>query len=366
MIDDKDQAIVDQITTDVRSRMVEWYGDGTVLLAEYPSYWQTSAGYFFRYDLKKQDQSCIEVLIKIQTEEFPLFQAVDRQDMFTKNENAYGKMRTIEKIITQLADARLTAIPTLDFLPQWHGIAMEWVPMSSLRAVFLGKYMRFGLPSHWKQFRKTITQAGMWLRIYHDNMGALKTAPLPIKDIRFEMDHVMDGLAKASQDKTLQRLVRAAFDRVLDTLQGSTVSIGELHGDFTLGNTYITPDGEVGGIDFEGVTRGPVFKDIARLIVDIEVHKALRHGYIVYFPRLQRCISAFLDGYYQSESCDLQVLYLYCALEVIKRWLRFESSSLYSSGPKRKIKRITLFYIRMFVRFLLLNKYLLVGKKNYK
>jgi hypothetical protein len=366
MIGDKDQAIVDQITTAVRSRMVEWYGDGTVLLADNPSYWQTSAGYFFRYGLKKPDQSCIEVLIKIQTEEYSLSQAVDRQDMYTKNENAYGKMQLIEKTITQLADARLTAVPTLDFLPQWHGIAMEWVPMNSLRSEFLDKFMRLGSPWHWKKFCKAIARAGIWLRVYHDRMGVVKAASVPINEFRVEIDQVLDGLANCSQEITFLPLVRKAFTQVLDSLADSTVPMGELHGDFTLGNTYIAPDGKVGGIDFEGVTRGPTYRDISRLIVDIEVHKALRHGYIVYFLRLQRCIAVFLEGYYQSKNYDRQALNLFCGLEVIKRWLRFETSMLNSRGVQRKIKYISFVSIRMYMRYLLLNKYLQVGNKDYK
>jgi hypothetical protein len=254
-------------------------------------------------------------------------------------------------------DPRLAIIPILDYFPTWHGIAMEWISMEALRAVFLSKNMRFGSPRHWKQFRQAISRAGIWLRAYHDRTSDIRLEPFPKDDIRLEFEAVINDLSQYTSGTSLNVVVNA-FDRVLTTLEGKTVPVGELHGDFTLGNVFVTPQGRVGGIDFEGVAPGPVYRDIARLIVDIEVHKAIRHGYIVHWFRWRRCIAIFLEGYFQSDIYDKRMLNLFCALEVVKRWLRFEISHANSKGLKGKLFQGLLICIRVYMRRLLVKKYL--------
>lgn len=180
-------------------------------------------------------------------------------------------------------------------LPKLGAIIMEWVEGKTFSELL--KLEQFNTRRRHENIRKV---AG-WLRWFHSQSEMEceeMVAGSQLEGIIQVFDEGVD-LHKAAMagDPALRRHMELAA-RHAGVLDGVMVESAILHGDFKPTNLLFSANGDVVGIDFLGVRRGPVTQDICRFLIDLDFYRNLvRHSYALSPRSRSNDFKAFLSAY---------------------------------------------------------------------
>lgn len=149
-------------------------------------------------------------------------------------------------------------------------------------------------PGHRRDLPASFRRAGLWLRRFQERPVASPAAAVGavLDRVTSETLERIDGLRGdllgAREARSLSGRLREL--RIEAEAKAETVY---RHGDFWLGNVFVSPDGHVSVIDFEGVGEGHPFEDPANFVVQLSTYFA----YPGLAERRRALTAAFVEGY---------------------------------------------------------------------
>lgn len=173
-------------------------------------------------------------------------------------------------------------------------------------------------------FDKILIRAGVWLRLFHRQMGEVDYRIIDAMEL---LDSVDEHLLLLQREAVLPLKVliriQAALEHIARSLAKCSVEIVTLHGSFNSRNILITSEGAVAAFDTHIRKRGPVYVDLAQLLIDL---LSTRRAILTYglFSRPMHWKTAILRGYFEAKSYDPGILNFYCALATIQEWIECE------------------------------------------
>ncbi|RYD20363.1 MAG: hypothetical protein EOP88_15350 [Verrucomicrobiaceae bacterium] len=180
-------------------------------------------------------------------------------------------------------------------LPKHGAIVMEWVEGRTFNDLL--KQDQFNTRKRHENIRKV---AG-WLHWFHSqsDVECERLSAASQLDAIVEVFQESEGLDEAAMagDPALLRHMSLAA-RHAGVLDGVEVETAILHGDFKPTNLLFSPNGDVVGIDFSGVRRGPVTQDICRFLIDLDFYRNLvRRSYALSPGSRSNDFKVFLSAY---------------------------------------------------------------------
>lgn len=180
-------------------------------------------------------------------------------------------------------------------LPKLGAIIMEWVEGKTFSELL--KMEQFNTRRRHENIRKV---AG-WLRWFHSQseMECEKMVAGSQLDGIVQVFEAHGDLHKTAVagDPALRQHLKLA-KRHAAVLDGVKVESAILHGDFKPTNLLFSANGDVVGIDFLGVRRGPVTQDICRFLIDLDFYRNLvRRSYALNPGSRSNDFEAFLSAY---------------------------------------------------------------------
>jgi hypothetical protein len=173
-------------------------------------------------------------------------------------------------------------------------------------------------------FDKILIRAGVWLRLFHQQMGE---TDYQIIDAMELMDVIDEHLLLLQREALLPLKVliriQATLEHIARSLAKCSVEIVTLHGSFNSNNILITTEGTVAAFDTHIRRRGPVYADLAQLLIDLLSRRSAILTYGL-FSRPMYWKSAILRGYFEAKSYNPGILNFYCALATIQKWIECE------------------------------------------
>lgn len=180
-------------------------------------------------------------------------------------------------------------------LPKLGAIIMEWVEGRTFSDLL--KLDQLNARKRHENIRKV---AG-WLRWFHSQseMESGRMVPGSQLDVIVKVFEENPDLHKAAMagDAVLRQHMDLAA-RHASVLDGVEVDFAILHGDFKPTNLIFSSNGDVVGIDFLGVKRGPVTQDICRFLIDLDFYRNLvTRSYALSPGSRSNDFEAFLSAY---------------------------------------------------------------------
>jgi len=209
----------------------------------------------------------------------------------------------------------------LGYLPAWNAIVMEELPAISIEQLLLSMGSRVGVPRTRTRLEESLQRAGKWLRFYHEQLGNWRVIPISLTGMkkkyqqRFQTLQTIYGKQKWLSDLAFK------FEKAIQALDGRPVPFVLNHGDYYCKNILVTPFGGVTAVDFDVRSQvdAPVYLDIATLITDIAIQKVKVRslGFLMPPSYLIGLGERVLEGYFDDQTCDMEVLHLYNAAGAI-------------------------------------------------
>jgi hypothetical protein len=328
-----DQPIIAKITEELTPSLSLWFGPDAIFAETHPDLSIRRWSFFLRYPIALPADASKHILVKIprQPEMQTLEEAVAAQHLRATQQQEYEMLRAMAEAFSEQGNQTCCAIRPLTYLTDWNALVTEELSAQPLKDLIMRPQIVLGRPRSWFRLETALTGAGRWLRIFHEQLGALRTEPLSLDMMQREVDQTLDRLVYTSVVQPVDLTsVRASANRIMAGLLHEPVPTAILHGDFNCANILVTPDMRVTALDNNNSLRAPVYNDLAKLITDLATRKVqvFSQGLFVPGPSLARCQHAILAGYFADEPYNIQVLNFACALAVIRKWALDEQALL--------------------------------------
>jgi thiamine kinase-like enzyme len=318
-----DQTVIAALAGVLSHRIQEWYGANAVLdstsitLRKYPYS-------FFIGFLIKTSASDQTLLVKIHRK--PMIHtlaeasATERLQKLARNEYEISQM--IWRAFEEESSPDCEVVQYLDYWEEWNALLMRQVKGKMLKEYLLHPSIVLRRSKAMERLRSFVSLSAKWLRIFHRRISGLQTVPFPVEDARLWMKDVLSKLEVHSNDQVDVAPYRKVLEDTLENLQALTVSVGLLHADFQFSNILITSEGGVCVLDYSLNHRGPIYFDLATIMIDPQTRKVqILTGGRFLTPRLiQTCRKSILDSYFNGEPYCEDVLNFYCVLAILNKW----------------------------------------------
>ena len=339
MLTNKDTAeIIAEITADVKQRVPDWLGDTARLATLSPELTQYPNSYIARYQVHV-DGDVKTLLVKVPSKPHvtTLSEALSRKDARSRAREQYAAALTVWKAIAEENDATCLAVKPFAHLYNWNAVVMEEVNGKMLKVFLVRPAIAFRLPNAWKKLRQVLNNSARWLRVIHQRIGRPRISPIGIDDLANEIQEELSALQMHSKGQVNIEPLRQQFSELLNAVSNSTVPTALLHDDFQYSNILISSSGSACALDSSFSRRGPVYSDVATLLVDPETRLVQLLSFGLFLPR-RRIIQLrelVLESYFQDSPINQLSLKLYCALAILHKWTVDER--LFSSGGVKQL-----------------------------
>jgi len=229
-------------------------------------------------------------------------------------------LERIYQRVQESSENSLAAIKVYGYYPQFCAIVMEELRMRLLKEDITGFSKLVLSNKNWKNFISNATKSSAWLFLFHEASDMQQDIKLSETNILEDVNYSISRLENVSGLDFTNLRIR--FEKYYESIKSKKVKIGMLHNDFHLGNVFILKGEKVGAFDPNWESRGPIYIDIARLMIDLETRRSqiLSFGILFSQLRIDEYKSAVLSGYFRISDFDLQLTTFFCALEVVKKW----------------------------------------------
>jgi len=318
-----DQTVVNSIAGVLEKRIHEWYGESAVLDSNSFSLRRYPYSFFIGFPIKTStgDQT---LLVKIHRKPniATLAEALTTNRLRELARNEYEMSQMIWRVFEEENSPDCQAVQYLDHLEEWNALLMREVKGKMLKEYLLHPSLAVRSPKAMEQLLSFLSSAAHWLRIFHRRISGLQTAVFPVEEAGQWMKEVLSKLQLNSNGQVDVAPYQRALERTLESLRALTISIGLLHSDFHFSNILITSEGSACVLDYSLNYRGPIYFDLATLLIDPQTRKAqiLTGGWFLTSRFVQTCRQSILNSYFGSESYSENVLNFYCALAVLNKW----------------------------------------------
>lgn len=332
-IDETSSEIFAEITADIKLRIPAWYGNDAVLDDSSIELRKYQNSFIARYVIHENGSSST-LLVKIPSKPYvqSLSEALSRKDTRPRAREQYAAALAVWRAIEAEKDEKCMAVKPLEYLYDWNAIAMTEVKGNMLKTFLLRPTMVFRLSNDWRELEEYLYHSVHWLKIVHQKVGKPKNSLLPVDDIKKQVEEDLAALEANSKGQVNINPLRELFFKVLERIFNSTVPTVLLHDDFQYSNILISSTGSACALDSAFSRRGPVYSDLATLLIDPETRLAqvLTFGLFFSKRKLAQLQAMVIESYFQDSPLNLISLKLYCALAILHKWAVDEK--LFSSG----------------------------------
>ena len=322
-IKNETEMVVDKISDRIASCIPDWYGSQASLFATPPVIEKKRYSFLLHYFVKRFDQEDVSILVKIDSrpEIKNIEEAIQKPELLELHKAEYTTMRSIEEIVRGKNVEGIKSIRMLGYFPEINAIIMEKFEGKTLRSLVLNKKTLLRQKNNNVLIRKTGSNAGRWLRMFHENVGEKKLKPFePTLWLKLVHDY-LSQITYYSENKKAKFLYEE-FEIAAHKLSDQPVLYSILHGDFQMNNILYMKDGSVACIDPNAPKNGMIYMDIARFILDPHTLKlqVLSQGLAIRSDIVELFRQSFLKGYYDNESYNQKFLHLCSAFVFLKKW----------------------------------------------
>ncbi|MFH2072013.1 MAG: phosphotransferase [Actinomycetota bacterium] len=297
---------VDRVIGVIERLVPEWYGPGARLRGRPPVQRRPWSVHFLPRVTAPGGE--IDLIVKI-----PLWaEAPDLREALAAGPQEatraeFAMLGRIEAMVTASAEPSLTWVRRVGYIEEINAVVTERLASRTLRAA-----PRPRRPA-------AARSAGVWLRLFHDDIGAAADGVLEPSDL-LDLDGVeqmVNGLPAA-----LQSAVAGVRSRA-EELMGRPIRRATTHGDLGPSNILVTPDGRVGVID-PNLVPAPVEADLAKLAVALRTPRWRLLAGFPFGEGLHPVERAVLEGY---GAVPGEIYALCRRLAAVRRWVEIEAES---------------------------------------
>ncbi|MEX2418753.1 MAG: phosphotransferase [Acidimicrobiia bacterium] len=238
-------------------------------------------------------------------------------------EEEYRALESIAAAVAAAGDPGLTAVVPVAYVREVNAVVTE-----RLRAVPLHERLR---RTRAADAAALFRRVGRWLRVFHATSD-----PQLIPFEAEEFEQLADAGRRGALGDAIAAVAAAARVR-----SGRPVSVGVLHGDFSLRNVLVTIDDRVAVID-PNRYRGRIAGDASHLLTEVRLgrRQLITSGAFRARSRVEQWAAAIIDGY---PEIDGGALAFERAVAAVKRWVEVEE-------PTKGIARLALLPARRLLK----------------
>jgi len=317
------QVLVSELSAVIAARLVDWYGSSATLSAA-ASVRVRPWSILVRFPIRIEGRvgGADALLVKVRRHpDYDVPRIMDDAGLRAQGRNEFDALRRLESL-TRGSDAHC-AIRAVEYLDRWNALVME-----ELSARTLKTHLRHpaAAVSRRTQHRleEVFVRAGSLLRVFHDGAAGAHDGPIVDADAMGSVTAGLDEVEQSSRDRLDVDGLRAVVGRVVDLGPDVTVPYAPLHCDFNCANIMVDANDRVALLD-PRLLVGPVYRDLARLVVDLETFnvQAMTHGLY-----LRRSAETFAEavprGYFGASPLNRVALEFFIIVAILDKW-RYDS-----------------------------------------
>lgn len=188
----------------------------------------------------------------------------------------------------------------------------QYVNAGRLDEILLEKTSRSFTADCFRRLEHAFYNAGKWLSAFSEEFT---TSVCTKKFLDNELSRMLTTDLNSLSNRYISRHVRGLMIRIRNGLQDDELKLSKCHGDFIPSNLLMGND-KIYVTDFSDQHEGLIYEDIARLYQWLEDYRARRPW--VDKGQISGLQAAFLEGVFEERHCEVQALFFYRALYLLK------------------------------------------------
>jgi hypothetical protein len=332
---EKDKAIIDDITAHLTKSLPEWYGDAARLETEYPEIHSYRNSFILRYSVIDSSAKRKHILVKIRRN--PKMDSIWHAIASDIHNNVPIEYSSLEFVYNRLAgkDDDLEVIRPLDLIKNYCAIVMEEYPSLPLRNILIEQRNAKNGPGL-LTLVDAATKTGKWIHYFHHHINIPEEISYSNEDILREVDGYARRLERANHGRVKAQSIREAFAERINNIQIDSMAFSQSHADMTCDNVLYSEEQKVCVIDIKR-RLAPIYSDLGLIMTHPETFKPQIFSGGMYLPEslLKIYRQAILSGYFGDEQPDEFIVHLYSAIKVLDKWTMYEELMHKYKGMKQ-------------------------------
>ncbi len=254
----------------------------------------------------------------------------------------YTTLELIQQHFEQLGDQRFGTVRMLDSLPEHDAFIMQEASGEIMRRL-LNRASRSSFATAPQQLEKAFNNAGVWLRIFHQEMSPPNNIEI-IHDQRSDYVAAIrmftEYLSGALDDQKIFHQIDSNIEGIAERVLPEQLPLGSRFGDFGLTNILVEADGRVTGIDTMAKWRAPIYEDIAWFLTALKAYNMQSYSQgLAFSPKKIKLLEQqFLTGYFAKDPIPTAEIRLFEILRLLERWSAKVSRNQSMSGPVGSVR----------------------------
>lgn len=345
-----DSEILEKLTEAIAHHIPSTFGRDAQLASDPPIALHRRYSFMFRYWVNSPSGMRQPILVKIPHDSWmrSMQEAIESDHIREVSTSEFETMKTIANVVTASQHPMLDAIHPRAILPDYNALLMDELSIVMLKGSLSRLSITLGTSGSWQEFKRHLQLSGEWLKTIH---GMTSThQDMYLRDLGM-LEKVENSLAFLEGSRGVPTgELRRLFVRLYDCIKDRPIPFASLHNDFQPGNIFITENGKLGALDPNWIESGPIFEDLASMLIYPRVRKpqVLTFG-LQFRSNLQaRYEGAVLHGYFKDDPVPYPILYFYCAADALEKW---QDNELLLSSKNSGMMRNAAWLLKPWVRF---------------
>ena len=317
------QAVISSLANFLVPHITEWYGESAALDSESVTLRIYPHSFFISFPVKTSI-GIQTLLVKIHRKPHigTLTDALTTERLRKLARDEYEISQVIWQAFAEENSPVCIPVQYLGFIEKWNALLMRRVEGRMLKEYLLRPSIALRNPKSLAQLQKYLLLSTHWLNILHRRVSGLQIVPFPHEKARLLIEEVLSKLHERSNGQVDIRPFQAALEHWLESMRDLHVPVGLLHTDFHYSNILVTLDGRVCVLDYALNYYGPVYFDLATILIDPETRELqiLTGGRFIAPDFIQACKRLILKSYFNGKPYLENVLNFYCALAILNKW----------------------------------------------
>jgi tRNA A-37 threonylcarbamoyl transferase component Bud32 len=332
------QAVISSLASDLVPHITEWYGESAALDSESFTVRTNPYSFFIGFPVKTS-VGIQTLLVKIHRKPHigTLTDALTTERLRKIARDEYEISQVIWQAFAEENSPVCIPVQYLGFIEKWNALLMRKIEGKMLKKYLLRPSIALRNPKSLAQLQSYLLLSTHWLNILHRRVSGLRIVPFPVEKARLLIEEVLSKLSERSNGQVDIRPFRAALEKELEAMHELHLPVGLLHADFHYSNILVTPDERVCVLDYALNYYGPIYFDLATILIDPETRQVqiLTGGRLIAPDFLQSCKRLILSAYFNGKPYLENVLNFYCALAILNKWSTDETG--FSNSWRRVI-----------------------------
>ncbi len=281
----------------------------------------------------------------------PLADVLKAAPLQAAAQQEFGALKLTAECPALHDDAVFLRLRPLGYLPRFNAIVTEALAARPLPRL-LGPGLAFGRRAAWQDLALVVGRAARWLGLFHQHLGETEARDDWAPAFWAEVERECGLLERYLGARGGLAALRGRFRAVLAGLAGRPLPVAWLHGDFSAANVLVDRDQRVAVIDIARRRRGPVYVDLAMLLITLTNRRTqvMSHGAWLAWPSVQALWDTALRAYSVAGDCDPQLVYLFASLATLHLWREDEAVLARAAGLARPVAALGGRMMRRYLR----------------